>query len=701
MKFTTHLTLTLVLLLFWNQAFSQNGSVKRSIQLADSLIIDDAYEAAFSILDSLKKNNLINPTSLEADRYHAVMGYYHFNQNQYDLAIDNFRPLLFKAWISEDKEFMAFIGKAINDVGIAYYRIGKLDSAEISHDRSLVIALEENDLQLQAYNYNNLAILYKNNKEYEKAMRYFEKGLEINIANENLEGQGYQFLNMAMLLHDQSQYTAALENYLKALEIFDSLKNDQLRVVVYDRIGTYYSRIKDFGKAIEYFNKTYRLALETNNTRYIARALLSLGRNKKDLNAPDSAIYFLEASLAITEPLKLAKAQYDAYAELGHVYKNIKQYDKALYQYNKALEIIGDKSPGSRIALEVSVAHVYNRLKRYSEAKELAQQALNRYPINKQTQSSLLALYGVLSNAEEALGNFESSLDYFKKQETIEDSIFNQEKQLDIARLEFKYELSREKEVFALENEKQAITYQAEIQEAEFTRNLTIAISIIVLIAGLINYRYYTLKRKANKELKRKARELEYNNHLLEKSYEKEQNLLKANLEEKERRMAAIAMTQLEKESLLQKIDDRIAAIFTANGKKDEELKSLQKLVKSNINMNNSWDSFLHQFEQIHPEFFELLRKEYGSLTVNDLKVCAYVKVGMDNKSIAQVTNTTLNTIKSRIHRIKKKLELGPEDSIRDFLMDINQTIVPNSSQGNEAQDFLSGNSLAAAKASN
>ena len=56
-------------------------------------------------------------------------------------------------------------------------------------------------------------------------------------------------------------------------------------------------------------------------------------------------------------------------------------------------------------------------------------------------------------------------------------------------------------------------------------------------------------------------------------------------------------------------------------------------------------------------------------MSVNDLKLCAYIKVGMDNKQIASASNLALATVKKNINRTKKKLGLNAEGSIRDFLV--------------------------------
>ena len=63
------------------------------------------------------------------------------------------------------------------------------------------------------------------------------------------------------------------------------------------------------------------------------------------------------------------------------------------------------------------------------------------------------------------------------------------------------------------------------------------------------------------------------------------------------------------------------------------------------------------------------LKEENPVLTAEDLKLSAYLKIGMSNKEIANVTHLTLGSVKSKINRLKKKLEMGPEDSLRDFMI--------------------------------
>ncbi len=112
-----------------------------------------------------------------------------------------------------------------------------------------------------------------------------------------------------------------------------------------------------------------------------------------------------------------------------------------------------------------------------------------------------------------------------------------------------------------------------------------------------------------------------------------------------------------------------------------DELKKIQKQpstdaigdvirkLNSRKDMGKTWDAFMYHFENVHPEFFTKLKVRFTDLTNHDLKLCAYVKIGMGNKEIASIMAIGQNSLKSSLYRLKKKLGLGADDKLRDFLI--------------------------------
>ena len=54
-----------------------------------------------------------------------------------------------------------------------------------------------------------------------------------------------------------------------------------------------------------------------------------------------------------------------------------------------------------------------------------------------------------------------------------------------------------------------------------------------------------------------------------------------------------------------------------------------------------------------------------------DLKLCAYLKLGMETKNIAQLLNVTPASIRTAMYRVKKRLGVAEEINLRDYLSEV------------------------------
>ncbi|MGB0524281.1 MAG: helix-turn-helix transcriptional regulator [Flammeovirgaceae bacterium] len=280
---------------------------------------------------------------------------------------------------------------------------------------------------------------------------------------------------------------------------------------------------------------------------------------------------------------------------------------------------------------------------------------------------------------------------FFEKYHELADSLLNEEKIRAVAQVEYKYELEKEKEIMAAEQAKIDLAHQQEMQQQRWIQYSTLGgLVAIVIIAGII-YRSYQIKKQDNftlaaqantlkiqaEELEAQAEELiQQSDTLALKNKEltalraKEQELAEEALTSKERELATIAMTSFEKKNVLEEIQSKIKHLEEKiHQELKPEVKAIKKIISHNLKLDDSWDSFLHRFGDVHPQFFENLKARNTSLTIKDLKMSAYLKIGMSNKEIANVTNLTVGSVKISINRLKKKLTLTAEDSIRDFML--------------------------------
>ncbi|MEP1095869.1 MAG: response regulator [Cyclobacteriaceae bacterium] len=150
------------------------------------------------------------------------------------------------------------------------------------------------------------------------------------------------------------------------------------------------------------------------------------------------------------------------------------------------------------------------------------------------------------------------------------------------------------------------------------------------------------------------------------------QELLKNEIELKNRKLSTTSMLIVEKNALLQEFDQELQKLKSNEADGEEllpQIKRLEKRIKNHLETDNSWDTFKIHFDEVHPDFFKSLGKIGSDISHKDLKICAYLRMGMDNKQIAQLLNITPESMRTSLYRLKKKLNLQEEGSIRDHIV--------------------------------
>lgn len=107
--------------------------------------------------------------------------------------------------------------------------------------------------------------------------------------------------------------------------------------------------------------------------------------------------------------------------------------------------------------------------------------------------------------------------------------------------------------------------------------------------------------------------------------------------------------------------------INSENSPAQELLKSIISELNSRI-QEDSWYRFNLSFDNVHKDFNKNLIAEYPDLTAGELKLCAFIRLGMGNKDIASVLNQNPDSIKVSRSRLRKKLNLDQSQNLESYL---------------------------------
>lgn len=192
------------------------------------------------------------------------------------------------------------------------------------------------------------------------------------------------------------------------------------------------------------------------------------------------------------------------------------------------------------------------------------------------------------------------------------------------------------------------------------------------LVYGVARWRGKVVAEKKRKEYE--AHKIEQNIKLSEQQRliaEQQRKLLEAELSLKGKELASMALGTFAKQEMLEKlrlvVQEQLAK--SQCGRKNMEL--VLKQINENIVEEDSWEVFQQNFDLIHQRFFRTLRERYPSLTATDLRFCAFLRLNLSTKDIAQMTNLTIRGVEAARYRIRKRMEVPDGVSLVDFLIEL------------------------------
>jgi DNA-binding CsgD family transcriptional regulator len=99
------------------------------------------------------------------------------------------------------------------------------------------------------------------------------------------------------------------------------------------------------------------------------------------------------------------------------------------------------------------------------------------------------------------------------------------------------------------------------------------------------------------------------------------------------------------------------------------EFKKLLKILGEDNKIDDNWEHFAHHFDKVHTDFLVVLKNRYPGLTANELKLCAYLRMNLSSKEIAQLMNISIRGVEIGRYRLRKKLGISKDINLFEFLL--------------------------------
>jgi DNA-binding CsgD family transcriptional regulator len=141
---------------------------------------------------------------------------------------------------------------------------------------------------------------------------------------------------------------------------------------------------------------------------------------------------------------------------------------------------------------------------------------------------------------------------------------------------------------------------------------------------------------------------------------------LEIDIESKNRELAISTMSLIKKNEFLSTIKTELQ-----ENNNPSDLKKVIKIIDNNINNTDDWKLFKEAFDNADKDFLKLVKERHSSLTPNDLKLCAYLRLNLSSKEIAPLLNISPRSVEVKRYRLRKKMDLPPKTSLTNYILDI------------------------------
>jgi ligand-binding sensor domain-containing protein/DNA-binding CsgD family transcriptional regulator len=135
--------------------------------------------------------------------------------------------------------------------------------------------------------------------------------------------------------------------------------------------------------------------------------------------------------------------------------------------------------------------------------------------------------------------------------------------------------------------------------------------------------------------------------------------------------LASTAMHLVQKGELLGNIKEEMSRIKkNANSHAaPDEFKKIMRILSEENKMDKDWEQFAQHFDHVHSDFLSNIKARYPTLSPHELKLCAYLRMNLSSKEIAQLESISVRGVEIGRYRLRKKLKIHTETNLFDFLL--------------------------------
>jgi tetratricopeptide (TPR) repeat protein len=173
--------------------------------------------------------------------------------------------------------------------------------------------------------------------DYSKAFENHLGALRIFEEIKHTKGIASTYNNLALIYEEQRDFQNALENFIKAKDYYEQLKDDDNLLIVLMNIGNDYEKIDKLDSALYYQGKAQALAIHNNDKNYIGNILTNLGNIYFKLDHKDLSLSHYRSALPYLKLIDDKQVLSEAKYGIALIYASYNQIDSSIVYSRAAL----------------------------------------------------------------------------------------------------------------------------------------------------------------------------------------------------------------------------------------------------------------------------------------------------------------------------------------------------------------------------
>ena len=507
----------------------------------------------------------------------------------------------------------------------------------------------------------SLGIVSENLCNYPESISYYTECQKVYTEINDTTGIIKCKINIGNVYKAIGQRSKAVSVLLDALKIAEAENLKLIKSACLNNLSTLYQEMGKNDESLEFLLEVEEISKSSGDSINLANAYNNLGITYQALKNNELALqYYLQAA-DIKYKIKDKYGLSISLNNIGALRFDAKDYPAAYEYFNKAYLIaaeIQDLRTESKYLKNMSDALV--EMEKFNEALDCLNKSLSIATSVQAQGEKVTALYA-LSEAYIKMKDYKQGYEFYKSYSELNDSLDLLQNNLAVEEMKNKYESDKkELQINKLEKEKEL---------AKTIQLLLIGLAILIITIGILIFLW-----QRNKAIKNRQN-AEYQQSLMEEKLtvsKLEQQNLQQTIEFKEKELINLALFIIQKIEFIEILNNELKTLQKdAQSSKAEIVNKLSQLISTNLKIDKERSEFQIHIDKTNQLFFKKLKDRFPTITENEKKLSAMLRINLSSKDIASILNISPSSVDMSRYRLRKKLNLSNDESIVDFLNSI------------------------------